>query len=136
MWNLGKARHRDPTFPAPVRLRPPRPVRMRFQAAATAMELKEEYSHSLPAAHMLGQADYMRARIDHIRIPARAEYIPALAVDILVPVVDNSVPAENILVLAEHSSVPAGDIPVPAVHKRATAANTPAPAEHKRLAAD
>ncbi len=109
---MGKARHRDPMFPASERLRPRRPVRMGFQAAVTAAGLKGEYNHNLPAAHTPGPADYMRGRIDHIQIPARAEYIPALA--------------EDILVLAEDNPVPAEDILVRTVHKRATAANSPA----------
>ena len=95
---------------------------MGFQAAATAAGLKGEYNHSLPAARTPGPADYMRVRIDHIQIPARAEYFPAFAVDMLVPAENNLVAVENNL--------------VPAVHKRAKAANSPAPAEHKRLAAD
>jgi hypothetical protein len=88
---------------------------MGFQAAATAAGLKGEYNHSLPAARTPGPADYMRVRIDHIQIPARAEYFPAFAVDMLVPAENN---------------------PVPTVHKRARAANSPVPAEHKHLAAD
>ena len=95
---------------------------MGFQAAATAAGLKGEYNHNLRAAHMPGPVDYMRGRIDHIQIPARAEYFPVFAVDILVPAENNLVWAENNLVRT--------------VHKWARAANSPAPAEHKRLAAD
>jgi hypothetical protein len=84
VWNLGKARHKDPRFQALERLRPLRLARLRFRQAATATGMREEYNYSFPVAHTLAPTDHIQALFDHIRASAAdilvlVEYNPAKA---------------------------------------------------------